>query len=301
VRSLKSVLPLIITLSTAFSQASYACDLHGKTGILPENNLNIPVGLKFLDGGISQVQFNKVIDRVSALYTPVVAKLGGKLNFNRNWTDGTVNAYADRGPTDNGKIWNVSMFGGLARHPLMNEDGFAVVVCHELGHHLGGAPRKSDSTGALRWAANEGQADYYATLKCLRNYFANQNNESAVKNIQIPAILSNACQSSFANSNEIAVCERSAMAGLTLGKFFKVLMNNAVDVSLSTPDTKKVATTYDAHPASQCRVDTFYQGSLCDKSVKEDTSTTDVNIGTCTERNGDTVGLRPNCWYAVPN
>jgi hypothetical protein len=286
---------------TAFTQVSYGCDLHGKTGIVPKNNLIIPVGLKSLDGGLSELQFNKVIDRISILYTPVVAKLGGKLNFNRNWTDGTVNAYADRGPTDKGTTWNVSMFGGLARHPLMNEDGFAVVVCHELGHHLGGAPRKKDAAGLIRWAANEGQADYYATLKCLRNYFANQNNEASVSNMQIPALLATTCQSSFANANEIAICERSAMAGLVLGKFFKILMNESVDVSLSTPDKHKVVTTSDAHPASQCRVDTFYQGSLCDKSVLEDTSSTDVNIGTCTARNGDNVGLRPNCWYAVPN
>jgi hypothetical protein len=33
------------------------------------------------------------------------------------------------------------MFGGLARHELVTDDGFMMVVCHETGHHLGGAPR----------------------------------------------------------------------------------------------------------------------------------------------------------------
>lgn len=300
-RKFKMVLPIIITLTTMFSQVSFACDIHGKTGIVQKNNLYIPVGLKFIGGGITEKQFNKVIDRVSFLYTPIVRKLGGSLNFNRNWTDGTVNAYADRGNTDNGKIWNVSMFGGLARHPQMNEDGFAVVVCHELGHHLGGAPRKLDQTGAPRWAANEGQADYYATLKCLRNYFANQNNEEAIKNLEVPAIVTTSCQQSMANSNEAAICIRSAMAGYVLGNFFKVLRNDKVQVAFTTPDPSIVKITNDNHPASQCRLDTYYQGSLCDKSIQEDTSGTDVNIGTCTARNGDSVGLRPNCWYAVPN
>ena len=299
-RKIKLVLPVIITLFTAFSQASFACDLHGKTGIVPDNNLYIPTGLKFANGGgITERQFNNVINRVSVLYTPVVKKLGGNLIFNRKWSDGTVNAYADRNDTPDGRNWNVSMFGGLARHPQMNEDGFAVVVCHELGHHLGGAPRKKDGTGALRWAANEGQADYYATLKCLRNYFANQNNQAALKNVQVPETVSTSCENSFANANEIAICERSAMAGFVLGNFFKVLTKSPKEVAFNTPDLSKVTITFDSHPASQCRLDTYFQGSLCDKSIKEDTHATDVNIGTCTERNGDTTGLRPNCWYAL--
>lgn len=298
-RNFQLVLPIIITLFAANTQVSIACDIHGKTGIVPENNMFIPVGLKLVGGGITEKQFNNVINRISALYTPVVKRLGGNLNFNRKWTDGTVNAYADRGDTPDGKTWNVSMFGGLARHPEMTEDGFAVVVCHELGHHLGGAPRKTDATGALRWAANEGQADYYATLKCLRNFFANQNNQSALKNVQIPQEVTNSCENSFANANEIALCERSAMAGYVLGTFFKVLSNSKKEIAFNTPDPSKVAVTYDAHPASQCRLDTYFQGSLCDKSVQEDTSATDVNTGTCTARNGDITGLRPNCWYAV--
>ncbi len=300
-RKINLVLGLIMTLTTALTQVSFACDIHGKTGILPENNLNIPVGLKSLEGGITEAQFNKVINRVAKLYSPVVRKLGGTLTFNRNWTDGTVNAYANR-ENDTGNVWFVSMFGGLARHPQMNEDGFAVVVCHELGHHLGGAPRKTDpATGLLRWAANEGQADYYATLKCLRNYFANQNNQKYLKTINVPTAVSNSCESSFSNANEIATCERSAMAGLTLGNFFKALMNTADNLDFSTPDSRKVSVTFDAHPQPQCRLDTYFQGSLCDKSLQEDTSATDVNIGSCTARNGDTVGLRPACWYAVPN
>ena len=165
-RKLKSVLTLIIALVTVISQASFACDLHGKTGILPENNLNIPVGLKFVGGGITEAQFNRVIDRISKLYTPVVSRLGGTLSIKRNWNDGTVNAYASR----SGKTWNVAMFGGLARHETVTEDGFALVVCHELGHHIGGAPKKV-SYYSNSWASNEGQADYFANLKCLRKTF----------------------------------------------------------------------------------------------------------------------------------
>lgn len=285
----------IFALSAALTQVGFACDIHGKTGIVPENNLKIPVGIKAM-GGITELQFNKVIDRVGALYSKTVAKFGGTLSFERNWTDGTVNAYAHRDDAT-GKIWYVSMFGGLARHPQMTEDGFAVVVCHELGHHLGGFPKKKDASGAIRWASNEGQADYFSTLKCLRNYFAGMDNQSVVAKMNVPALVTETCKRSFANAEEIAICQRSSMAGLVLGNFFKVLMSTKIAVNFSTPDKSVVSVTDDNHPAAQCRLDTYFQGSVCDKSVSEDVSDTDGNQGTCTARNGDRVGLRPQCWF----
>jgi len=253
------------------------------------------VGLKGL-GGISEATFNKVIDRVGTLYTAEVKKLGATLSFERNWTDGTVNAYAHR-DDKTGKIWYISMFGGLARHPQMTEDGFAVVVCHELGHHIGGAPKKIDPKAGSIWASNEGQADYFATLKCLRRFFAKDVNVDIVKKLKVTKEIQTNCQKSYANAEEVAICERSTLAGLTLGNFFKVLSNGKSAVAVATPDKSVVKVTYDGHPDSQCRVDTYYQGALCDKSISEKVSDKDENLGTCTTRNGDTVGTRPLCWF----
>lgn len=288
------LLTTILAISTTLTQATFACDIHGKSGIAPENKLYIPVGEKSA-GGITEVQFNQVIDRISALYTDKVAQLGGKLIIKRNWTDGTVNAYADRNDADQTN-WNVSMFGGLARHPEMNTDAFAIVLCHELGHQIGGAPKKLDK-GLPTWAANEGQADYFATLKCVRNYFEGSNNQEVVTRLNVPALVTSTCQKSFASAEEIAICQRSAMAGMTLANFFKVLMKSKIAPNFSTPDPSKVAATDDNHPQTQCRLDTYFQGSVCDKSVTEDVSDTDENVGTCTAKNGDILGLRPSCWF----
>lgn len=291
----KSTLVLIVLkVSLLSSMSSFACDIEGKTGIVAENNLKIPVGLKALTGGgISEVSFNKVIDKVTKIYAPVVKQKGATLQVVKKWTDGTVNAYAHR----EGKIWYVSMFGGLARHPEITEDAFATVVCHELGHQIGGAPKKIDPTAGSIWASNEGQADYFATLKCLRKVFASDRNVEVIKKLKVPANIKTKCEQNYVGEEERAVCIRSTVAGLALGNFFRVLSGGTTTLSISTPDKAIVKKTYDAHPDSQCRLDTYFQGSVCDKDVNENVSDTDENIGTCTKRNGDRIGNRPLCWF----
>ena len=161
-----------------------ACSMDGKGGFLPENDLYIPSSVKSING-ITKEEFDKAIDEVEHIYAPIVSSLGGNLQIERNWDDGTVNAYASQ----SGKTWKVAMFGGLARHATITKDAMALVVCHELGHHIGGAPKKGAAAGtgggwwggqtsgsAISWASNEGQADYFATLKCLRKTWINDNN-----------------------------------------------------------------------------------------------------------------------------
>ena len=130
-------------------------------GFLPPNDMKIPVG-DFRAKGIQEEMFNSVLDRVQAVYGPIVAQHGGELVINRKWDDPTVNANAQR----YGSRWIINMYGGLARHPAVTPEGFATVACHELGHHLGGFPKIWGLFGS--WASNEGEADYFATLKCLR-------------------------------------------------------------------------------------------------------------------------------------
>lgn len=61
---------------------------------------------------------------------------------------------------------NIYLFGGFARLSGMTIDGLAVTACHEIGHGLGGAPKKDPSYG-MPGNTTEGQSDYYATAVCL--------------------------------------------------------------------------------------------------------------------------------------
>ena len=151
-----------------------------------------------------------------------------------------------------------------------------MVVCHELGHHIGGLPKKK-MYWSTTWAANEGQADYFASLKCMRRYMKDDDNVAIVEKMDVPEFVTKKCQESFTTQEEFAICQRTSMAGLSLGNLFKVLKKLNKDLKFDTPDPKKVSTTDHNHPAPQCRLDTYFAGALCDKVVSDGVSETDIN------------------------
>ena len=128
----------IIMAAMLTATSGYTCTSDGVEGIVEDNNLWISPFNKN-SNTMTEERFNSVIDKVENIYKPVIDGMGAKLSIIRKWDDGTVNAYAQR----SGKTWKVSMFGGLARHEAITDDGFALVVCHEIGHHIGGAPKKA--------------------------------------------------------------------------------------------------------------------------------------------------------------
>lgn len=283
---------LLIAL-TLVANTAFPCTEDGSIGILPENDLWISTDAKSIST-IDEAEFNAVIDKVIAIYEPIIAQLGGKLKVERNWTDGTVNAYASR----RGGTWNVAMFGGLARHQTITSDGFALVVCHELGHHIGGAPKKASFWST--WASNEGQSDWFATAKCLRRVFrAEANSAQVIAQLNVPKVVVDSCAAQFSTQEDQLICQRGAMAGLSTAKLFQALRNQTVEPKFDTPDSNVVSRTNDNHPATQCRLDTYYSGALCSVDELVDVDQSDEAVGTCYRSSGDTIGARPKCWFSA--
>jgi hypothetical protein len=285
---------------------------HHCDGFLPENDMRIPVDTTWkmrvslpelrkkspglptappTAGGISEAQFNGVMDRISAIYTSVVAGKGGKLKINRKWTDATVNASA----MQYGSNWEINMYGGLARHPAIGEEGMALVACHEMGHHLGGAP-KINSWFGDDWATNEGGSDYFATLKCLREYFSVNDNEAWLKTQTIDPLAMSSCKSQFPSRTDELLCLRNAAAGQQVALLFQDLRKEKTAPSFGVKDPAVVKTMDDNHPATQCRFDTYFAGALCQVNSSMPVSNTDYKTGTCVQ-GVDTIGWRPLCWF----
>lgn len=262
---------------------SFAC-IDGDT-LLPSNAKMIYSGEK---SNISESEFNKLILDITNIYTPLMKQMGLTLKSYGNWKNPQVNARADR----KGRARRIIIYGGIARHELVTHDELALVICHEIGHHIGGAPKAS------AWATGEGQADYFAAMKCARRYFLNFP-KLLDSNTVAPSIVKD-CQSSFASEEDIQVCMRTHIAGLNLAKLFSTL-NSTQAPNINSRDENVVSRTNHRHPLPQCRYDTYASGSICPVNYSVDFSSRDETLGACHVLNGDSIGIRPRCWFKPRN
>lgn len=259
-------------------------------GYWPENDLYIPAS-EVSALALNEAQFNSVLDRVERVYKPIISRLGGRLEINRKWSDGTVNASAMR----IGSRYQVNMYGGLARYHNITEEAFALVACHEVGHHLAGAPKLNSWFGS--WASNEGQSDYFSGLKCFRQLYSEQENIDWAETAEIHEIVLDKCSQVWASDADQALCARFAMAGKEITTMFKELKFPNQELGFDTPDASKVSRMDDGHPRPQCRLDTYLASALCDRPLNERLSDSDPDQGACTRSEGYTLSVRPLCWY----
>lgn len=259
-------------------------------GCFPKNNLSVSVDDKE-SNGMAKEKFLGLIAKVNDAYGPIVKEKGGILQIISRWDDPGVNAYSTRAE----KFWQIFMFGGLARHPFITEDGLMMVVCHEMGHHLGGAPKFFVQNG-VSWATNEGQADYFAALKCMKRVIEKDNNQAIVAQMIIDDEAKTKCEMVYHSENDIAICKRISMAGKSVAKLLGQFDANK-NIDFTTPDQTVVTKMFDKHSNGQCRLDTYFNGALCDKSFTENFSEKNTIDGACIKRDGYTLGMRPLCWY----
>ncbi len=275
-----------------------------KAQILPPNNLGLEDNL-FQIQDVSEKEFNETIEEVVKFYSPVVAGHGATLKVVKEWENPEVNAYA----TQSGSDWIIGFFGGLARRKEVTRDAFTLVVCHELGHHLAGFPFKGE-----RWAATEGQSDYFATQECAKELWTNNDEKNADAALTVDIFAKEQCDRSNDSRRARELCYRISNASYQLALLLSGAAGknaNAAKPEFGTPDSAVVERTYIGHPAAQCRLDTMFQGSICKasfnnnlipgKDVKEGRGSLEAEIEaagqSCMNRSGYSEGLRPLCWF----
>jgi subtilisin-like proprotein convertase family protein len=270
--------------------------------ILPPNNLHLQDNIHSL-ANMTEQEFNTIVNTIINYYKPIVSAKGATLKSNNLWTDPTVNASAQQ----MGNTWIINMYGGLARRAEVTPDGFAMVVCHELGHHLGGFPFYGDRD----WAASEGQSDYFATQSCAREIWRNQANENARFRGLVGDFEKKKCDAAWNKTEDQDLCYRTAAAGHSLATLLGALRGGSNLPRFDTPDPRKVSSTYTAHPDAQCRLDTYFSGALCpvsfDKNIipgrntaggqtSKDSELT-ASASSCMTAAGYAGGVRPLCWF----
>ncbi len=285
---------------------TWTASLIGHSTILPDNNLSYPVDelTSFLTGNETENNFHAVLDKGERLFGSLIENhYGVELNVHRLWEDDKVNASAMKGDT----IWALNMYGGMARHPLNTSDGFTVVFCHELGHLIGGYPFKGQ-----RNVANEGQSDYFASHACLKKMWSDEVVKNEISYENSSSLVKKACQKTWRSQVDQNLCARSINAGKVLAAILADLRDSETP-HLITPDPTVVTKTYDSHPHAQCRLDTYFNASLCDNNNWDFTVVpglrktgeqknnysmlSEARTTSCMRKDNYTRGLRPKCWY----
>jgi len=257
-----------------------------KVSFLPENNYD-KTKTYYSAGEVTEEDFDAVLAAAEEIYGPIVESFGARLIVFGDFESPTVNAYASQ----NGNEWSVNFYGGLAKHPEMSVPGFALVVCHELFHHLGGYNFYSDSP----WKASiEGQSDYGAAASCARKMFDQSSplriwGRDLMKRKKTPKEPGQkTCAGFYGIDKEI--CEITLEGGLSLGRVLAEL-NSEKAPSYSTPSRVVVKKTMESHPDSQCRTDTYLAGALCNKTWND-------SLIPRNKSEADKVSCeKPKCWY----
>jgi hypothetical protein len=193
--------------------------------------------------------FDSIIQAGMDVYTPIAKENNETIIINGKWTDSTVNANCLR----SGKKVTINQFGGLARREEVNAEGFAIVMCHELGHAYGGAPYVQVSNKM----AAEGQSDLYSTKDCFGKIQALVPALQVKKEDYSPYVL-NKCTEVFGADN--IRCLNGLSGSQTLGNLLATLMKEKLP-DFETPDATIVSKTNVSYPkTTQCRLDTYHAG-----------------------------------------
>jgi hypothetical protein len=288
-------LPFVLAILIFFSFG-----LHAKASVLlpskykkeegtcfPLSSQKFEIGTKSLNV-MTELEFNQILDKLHGLMNfEVKRRMNKNLVVEKRWADSTVDAFATRDDVNNPVI---VMQGGLARHPQMTRDGLALIFCHELGHHLGGAPKILRGNSGLRgWSSAEGQADYFATSKCLPHYFQAEKDLRSYDLDINPADLASANEKCSDN-----ICVRTVLAGLAVSRTFASLVQGTPEPKLTIKDSTKVTKTLYKHPNPQCRLDTFSSGANCELGIDIPFDAQDPQVGACMKDKG----ARPFCWFS---
>ncbi|WP_437964280.1 serine protease [Sorangium sp. So ce260] len=228
-------------------------------------------------------------------------------------------AYSTRMDIDADRIWDLHQGMDLLKHGVTPPDLVSLIACHEIGHALGGFPFKRGGAQAAQAAglargeygtvsSVESQADYFATKECLPRLWSTEREVNARFRETVTEHVKARCDSAWDDTDEQNLCYRLAAAAEAFGRW-----KGDPTPDLSTPDTSEVAATDEGYPSTQCRLDTMFQGALCQTKFRgtaipglippyERLMTIDPEVeaaaapDSCTEGQG----ARPRCWFA-PN
>ena len=145
----------------------------------------------------------------------------------------------------------ISLWGGMARAPGASKSVLAAVLCHELGHILGGEPRQT--IPGSEWGSIEGQSDFYAAAVCLPDFFR--------AHPELAPVVSSEVEQVCKGNKDCGVVLQTGLETVRFLQAYSYREYTPVSIfSTEKPIDKLILNTY---PSDQCRLDSFIQGARC--------------------------------------
>lgn len=184
-------------------------------------------------------------------------------NQGKSWTSAFdwSNPYLGAGSQFDGENFTVMLWGGFVRARALNFAGLAAVLCHELGHKLGGEPHQRFPDSDPDWSSAEGQSDHFAATVCLPKVYQALKTTwpEAFAGFQLESFSVSLCSSAV----DLNQCRWVAQAGVDLVEFIQLYFDR--ESALAKPEVwaQEIPpeTLHTAYPSSQCRMDIFKAGA----------------------------------------
>jgi hypothetical protein len=255
---------------------------------LPLNDYEIFIDSNIETENLKKEDIDLTINQIKLEFQKEFKLKNQNLIISNDWDDPMVNALAYQ----NLPNAHIDFMGGMAKHKLMTKRAMRNILCHELGHHLGGNPFKTVEEAS--WMSAEAQSDYYATYECLRRI----NQVVDISPNSLPPFLRQKCNERFSTDKERNVCIESIIGAKEMTSlFYAILSENPysnsfiVEPRLDKRESFAIQNTLtDDYPNLQCRLDTMIEGALCDETCKKMQLQPNLVIAPYS-------GFRPSCWF----
>ncbi|MDG0815377.1 hypothetical protein [Bdellovibrio svalbardensis] len=214
----------------------------------------LPVGSANVSD-VSERDYLEVISDFQSHYMQaVIARTGKPLIIPNEWASPYFAAFAMKKES----FMQISLWGGMARAPGVTKPMLAAVICHELGHILGGDPLQT--IPGSEWASTEGQSDFFAAKVCLPEYL--QRHSEAVPLATVNSQVLQIC-------GDHVDCEKVAQIGWDLVNMFqRYSYRKFVPVQLDVEEKAATELILNTYPSDQCRLDTYIEGARCQLGQK---------------------------------
>lgn len=207
---------------------------------------------------VTQKSFNSIPHIIYSQHYLDLKKNQLEVTINTDWETPYFSAWVkDEAP----KKFSINFWGGIVRIPGMNDNGLALIACHEMGHLLGGEPRSK--LPAFLWATSEGQSDYYASSICLKRYFERQFDLGRLDEPQVQKSLYTRCRTKYPETKNFLIC-LNIMNGIeAFTKILTHLDSQKREINFSKKSPAAKFTNVNSYPEPQCRTEILIAGNFC--------------------------------------